>query len=66
MAKMTFDAKAVQSLLQKRKIATLEELKEALGSSSTMTVFRKLKPLGVSDQLFAPRQVLHAAGNTAF
>ena len=25
MAKMTFDAKAVQALLQKRKIATLEE-----------------------------------------
>lgn len=46
MAKMAFDAKLVQSFLQKRKIATLEELKEVLGSSSTMTVFRKLKPLG--------------------
>ena len=46
MAKMAFDAKPVQSFLQKRKIATLEELKEVLGSSSTMTVFRKLKPLG--------------------
>jgi hypothetical protein len=32
--------------LQSRKIATLEELKQAVGSSSTMTVFRKLKPLG--------------------
>jgi hypothetical protein len=46
MAKTAFDANAVQSFLLKRKIATLEELKEVLGSPSTMTVFRKLKPLG--------------------
>ena len=46
MTRTAFDQSAVQSFLQKRKIATLEELKEALGSSSTMTVFRKLKPLG--------------------
>ena len=46
MGRMEFDQDAVQSFLQNRKIATLEELKEALGSSSTMTVFRKLKPLG--------------------
>jgi hypothetical protein len=32
--------------LEKRKIATLDELKDALGSRSTMTVFRKLKALG--------------------
>ena len=36
----------LESWLEKRKVATLEELKEALGTSSTMTVFRKLKPLG--------------------
>src|SRR5712692_3495669 len=46
MWKMEFDQDAVQSFLQNRKIATLEELKKALGSASTMTVFRKLKPLG--------------------
>jgi len=46
MAKTAFDPNAVQAFLQKRKIATLEELKEVLGSASTMTVFRKLKPLG--------------------
>lgn len=46
MAKTAFDANAVQSFLRKRKTATLEELKKVLGSSSTMTVFRKLKPLG--------------------
>ena len=46
MAKTAFEPSAVQSFLQERKIATLEQLKEALGSSSTMTVFRKLKPLG--------------------
>ena len=36
----------LESFLEKRKITMLEELKEALGTSSTMTVFRKLKPLG--------------------
>src|SRR6266849_3497020 len=35
-----------RSFLQKGKIATLQELKEVLGTSSTMTVFRKLKNLG--------------------
>lgn len=33
-------------LLQDRKIATLAELKAALGTGVDMTVFRKLKPLG--------------------
>ena len=46
MVEATFDANAVELFLQKRRIATLEELKEVLGGSSTMTVFRKLKPLG--------------------
>ena len=36
----------LRSLLTKRKIATLDELKEAIGTSATMTVFRKLKDLG--------------------
>jgi hypothetical protein len=40
------DGSVLESLLEERKIATLEELKETLGTSSTMTVFRKLKPLG--------------------
>jgi hypothetical protein len=46
MGKPGFNQDALQSFLQSRKISTLEELKKALGSSSTMTVFRKLKPLG--------------------
>ena len=46
MARGSFDQQAVRSFLQKEKIATLEELKQALGSSGTMTVFRKLKALG--------------------
>jgi hypothetical protein len=44
--KPVLDGSVLESLLEKRKIATLEELKEALGTSSPMTVFRKLKPLG--------------------
>jgi hypothetical protein len=36
----------LRTLLLQRKIATLDELKQALGTSATMTVFRKLKLLG--------------------
>jgi hypothetical protein len=43
---MPFDRDVLRSLLQRKKIATLPELKGALGSSATMTVFRKLKALG--------------------
>jgi hypothetical protein len=46
MGRPAFNQEAVQSFLQSRKIATLVELKKALGSVSTMTVFRKLKSLG--------------------
>jgi hypothetical protein len=40
------DPAPLGSLLQKNKIASLEQLKKALRSSSTMTVFRKLAALG--------------------
>ena len=40
------DADAIKALLRKQKIATLPELKQSLGTSATMTVFRKLKTLG--------------------
>jgi len=43
---MPYDTDVVRSFLQSRKIATLKELKEALGTSATMTVFRKLSALG--------------------
>lgn len=43
---MLFEPEVVRSLLKRRKIATLAELKESLGTSATMTVFRKLKALG--------------------
>ena len=35
----------MRSLLLRNKIATLDELKQALGSAVSVTVFRKLKPL---------------------
>ena len=41
-----YHAKDLRALLQQRKIATMEELKETLGSSSDATVFRKLVTLG--------------------
>jgi len=43
---MLFDQETIRSLLQRQKIATLAELKGSLGSSATMTVFRKLMALG--------------------
>jgi hypothetical protein len=42
---MSFDPRQLRSLLARQKIATLEELKRSLGTSATMTVFRKLKTL---------------------
>lgn len=46
MARIRFGEEIIGSLLAERRIATLLELKQALGSSATMTVFRKLKALG--------------------
>lgn len=46
MARIIFGEDVIGSFLQKHKIATLAELKQALGSSATMTVFRKLTALG--------------------
>ena len=46
MARTKFPADQLRSFLRKEKIATLEQLKRALGTTGTMTVFRKLKELG--------------------
>ena len=43
---MAFDTDIIEDLLHKQKIATLAEIKESLGTSATMTVFRKLKDIG--------------------
>jgi|TARA_B100001971_G_C18107390_1_gene492276 hypothetical protein len=46
MAHVRFHKDVVRSLFQKQEIASLDELKEALQTPSTMTVFRRLKALG--------------------
>jgi len=46
MRQPTFDSKALRQHLQRHKIATLDELKAALGTPTDLTVFRQLKPLG--------------------
>ena len=46
MARPTSHRDALRALFKKRRIATLEDLKRAMGTSSTMTVFRHLKALG--------------------
>src|SRR6266436_9309850 len=43
---MVFASEVLRSFLRRKQIATLEELKQVLGTASTMTVFRKLKALG--------------------
>jgi hypothetical protein len=43
---MIFASDVLRSFLHRQQIATLDELKQALGTTSTMTVFRKLKALG--------------------
>lgn len=45
MRPLAFRSDDLRSLLLRNKIANLEELKHALGSSVEVTVFRKLKPL---------------------
>jgi len=46
MRPTTFDSKALRQHLRRHKIATLDELKQVLGTAVGLTVFRKLKPLG--------------------
>jgi hypothetical protein len=43
---MRFTPEILRSFLQRMQIATLDELKQEMGTTSTMTVFRKLKTLG--------------------
>jgi hypothetical protein len=45
MRPLSFRPDALRMLLLHNKIATLDELKQALGSPVDITVFRKLKPL---------------------
>ncbi len=45
MRSLSFRSDELRSLLLRRKIATLDELKQVLGTSVAVTVFRKLKPL---------------------
>ena len=46
MRPLSFRSDELRSLLLRNKIATLDELKQALGTPVDVTVFRKLKPLG--------------------
>src|SRR5260370_7074395 len=45
MRPVSFRSDELRSHLLRSKIATLDELKQALGTSADVTVFRKLKPL---------------------
>jgi hypothetical protein len=46
MAKRSFSANTVRAFLESQSVATLEDLKDTLGTTGTMTVFRTLKALG--------------------
>jgi hypothetical protein len=45
MRPLSFRSDELRSLLRRIKIATLDQLKQALGTAVSVTVFRKLKPL---------------------
>src|SRR5260370_8445180 len=45
MRPLSFRSDALQALLLRNQIATLDELKQTLGTPVDVTVFRKLKPL---------------------
>ncbi len=45
MRPLSFRSDDLRALLRRTQIATLDQLREALGTSVTVTVFRKLKPL---------------------
>ena len=45
MRPLTFRSDELRSLLLRNKIATLDELKQALGTPVDVTVFRKLKSI---------------------
>ena len=45
MMTIRYDARILRQLLHERKVATLPELKEALGTAVDLTVFRKLREL---------------------
>src|ERR1039458_5337922 len=45
MRPLSYRSDELRSLLMRTKIATLDELKQALGTSVDVTVFRKIKPL---------------------
>src|SRR6516164_2733109 len=45
MRPLSFRSDALRALLLRNRIATLDELKQALGTAVDVTVFRKLKPL---------------------
>lgn len=46
MAKNPFPTDRVRAFLESQTVGTLDELKDAVGTTGTMTVFRKLKALG--------------------
>ena len=46
MRPLSYRADELRGLLLRNQLATLDEMKHALGTSVDVTVFRKLKPLG--------------------
>ena len=59
MRPLVFCSDELRSLLLHSKIAILDELKQAFGTSIDVTVFRKLKPLDYPHQLLPSRPLLY-------
>ena len=66
MRPATFDASVLRQYLRRRKIADLHELKQALGTDTALTVFRKLKTLHYLDSYTHRWTLLYAARHRPF
>ena len=62
MRPLSFDPQLLRKHLPRHKIATLPELKQALGTSASLPVFRKLKLLDLPVQLHSSRPLLRSPG----
>ena len=59
----SFRSDALRALLLRNRIATLDEMKQTLGTSVDVTVFRKRKPLGYLTSYSHRGPILYASRN---
>ena len=66
MRPLSFSPDSLRTLLLRERIATLPDLKRALGTDADLTVFRKLKELNYLTSYSHRGRFLHASGDRPF